>query len=336
LDDVDISARIGRIAIANRKRLCAVIESHAKQLKATMSQSDPSTDNPITAEPTGTDNIEELWEYGDPAASEARFRALLATADGNLHLELLTQIARTYSLRQRFDEAHAMLDAVAQKQPKPGSRAHVRYLLERGRTHNSNNQTELARVLFLQAWEEGQAAQLAGLAVDAAHMVAITLAGTPEALIWNERGLTVARESRDPKARALLPALLNNSAWELHDGQRYEEALVRFEEAATAWRATGRQPQIWLADWSVARCLRSLKRHHDALSLLYAVAGEREAAHAVDGTVFEEIAENLAALGERTAAMPYFARAFEALSQDRWLAEHEPDRLAALKQRSGR
>ena len=48
-------------------------------------------------------DIDSFWEYSDPAASEARFRAALSSAQGDDRLELLTQIARTYSLRQRFD-----------------------------------------------------------------------------------------------------------------------------------------------------------------------------------------------------------------------------------------
>jgi hypothetical protein len=56
--------------------------------------------------------IESFWEYSDPAGSEARFRAALATAHGDDRLEILTQIARTHSLRKRFEEAHRQLDEI--------------------------------------------------------------------------------------------------------------------------------------------------------------------------------------------------------------------------------
>jgi hypothetical protein len=55
-------------------------------------------------------DIDAFWEYSDPAASEARFRHALDQASPDQRLELLTQIARTYSLRRRFAEAHAELD----------------------------------------------------------------------------------------------------------------------------------------------------------------------------------------------------------------------------------
>ena len=47
-------------------------------------------------------NIDSYWEYSDPAASEARFRAALPQATADERLELLTQIARTHSLRRQF------------------------------------------------------------------------------------------------------------------------------------------------------------------------------------------------------------------------------------------
>jgi hypothetical protein len=82
-------------------------------------------------------DIEAFWEYSDPAGSAERFRAALASAAGDERLELLTQIARTYSLRKHFDEAHRLLDEVERELPGAGARAHVRYRLERGRTFNS-------------------------------------------------------------------------------------------------------------------------------------------------------------------------------------------------------
>ena len=48
--------------------------------------------------------IESFWEYSDPAGSEARFRAALENSQGDERLEILTQVARTYSLRKRFDD----------------------------------------------------------------------------------------------------------------------------------------------------------------------------------------------------------------------------------------
>ena len=276
-------------------------------------------------------DIDSFWEYTDPAASEERFRAALPSTQGDQRLELLTQIARTYGLRSRFEEAHKLLDDVEKQLADTGPRPHVRYLLERGRTFNSSAEKEKARLLFINAWEYASAAQEEGLAVDAAHMVAITYAGKAASIAWNQRGLALARQSHDPKAVALIPAMLNNSAWDLHDMGHYAEALPWFEEALTEWLSRGKPKQIQIAKWSLARCLRSLERYNDALTNLRELEAEHAAMGSVDGYVFEEIAENLAAIGETDEARPFFQKAFDALSRDNWFAKNESARLARLK-----
>jgi len=243
--------------------------------------------------------IDSFWEYSDPAGSESRFRAALATASADERLELMTQVARTYSLRKRFDEAHRLLDEVEPQLGSAGARPRLRYLLERGRTFNSAGDAAKARALFVAAWEQGRADGIEGLAVDAAHMVAITHSGTAEALPWNERGLALARGSSDPKARALIPAMLNNSAWDLHDLGRYAEALPVFEEALSEWTARGKPQQIRIARWSVARCLRSLGRFREALDAQRALQKEYAAAGETNRDVDEEIAANMAAIARQ-------------------------------------
>jgi len=243
--------------------------------------------------------IDGFWEYSDPAGSESRFRAALATASGDERLELMTQVARTYSLRKRFDEAHRLLDEIEPRLGSAGARPNVRYLLERGRTFNSAGDAAKARALFVAAWEQGRAAGIEGLAVDAAHMVAITHSGTAEAIPWNERGLALARGSSDPKARALIPAMLNNSAWDLHDLGRYAEALPVFEEALREWTARGKPQQIRIARWSVARCLRSLGRFDEALDAQRALEKEYAAAGETNPDVGQEIAANMAAIARQ-------------------------------------
>lgn len=281
-----------------------------------------------------SNDVDSFWEYSDPAASEERFRSALESAQGDLRLELLTQIARTFSLRRRFDEAHEVLIDVEKQLAGAGARPNVRYLLERGRTFNSNGEKEKARELFVKAWELAQAAKLEGLAVDAAHMVAITYSGGAEAIDWNQRGLTIARGSQDPKAKGLIPAMLNNSAWDLHEMGRFEEALLLFEEAQAEWTVRGKPEQIQIAKWSVARCLRSLKRYDEALTIQRALEAEHHEAGSTDGYVFEEIAENLALLSRMDEARPYFEKAFNELGKDDWFVKNEAKRLADLKLRA--
>ncbi len=249
--------------------------------------------------------LESFWEYDDPAASAARFRAALETAQGDDRLELMTQLARTYSLRDQMDEAHRLLDEVEGQLDGTGAAAQVRYALERGRTLNSSGDAVRAAGLFQQAWGRADSAGLEGLAVDAAHMLAIALSGQPESRQWVQRGLALARPSTDPKAQALIPALLNNYAWDLHAAGQFDQALPVFEEALAAWSARSHPARVHIARWSVARCLRSLGRLEDAL----AIQQNLEASDPPDSFVLEEIAENLAALGQPERSGEYARRA---------------------------
>jgi tetratricopeptide (TPR) repeat protein len=92
--------------------------------------------------------------------------------------------------------------------------------------------------------------------------------------------------------------------------------------------------EIRIAQWCVARTLRSLKRVEEALSKQMTLKAEYEAAGEGDrdGFVYEEIGECLLELKRIKEARPYFAKAHEILSQDSWLAEKEPERLARLRE----
>ena len=83
----------------------------------------------------------------------------------------------------------------------------------------------------------------------------------------------------------------------------------------------------------MARCLRSLERHQEALDILYALETELRTQEIVDGYVFEEIGENLFALAQHDAAKPYFAMAITELEKDSWVVEHEAERLDSLRAR---
>ena len=285
-----------------------------------------------------TDPFDELWNYDDPAATETLFRSLLqrleASGEAARALELRTQIARTLSLQRRFDESNATLDQVAVHLDDAPPVVRVRYLLERGRTLNSSGQRAAARPLFLEAWEAARACGEDGFAVDAAHMVAIVEQGD-ESVRWNETGLALARSSTDARARRWRASLLNNLGWTWHGRGEYARAHSLFEEALAARLELGKLLEIDVARWCVARSLRSLGKVEEALEKQRDLLRDKEAARrGPDGFVFEEIAECLSALGRGEEARPWFRRAWERLSADRWLPEREPERLERLRRLS--
>ena len=165
------------------------------------------------------------WDYQDPAATALRFRRLLEEAQDDLQyeLELLTQIARTHSLQRQFAQAHQLLDEIEPRLTDATPRARLRALLERGRTFNSAGDKASARTLFEQGWQLGLKLGETGLAIDAAHMVAIA-APLEEQSRWHQLAMTLAERSADDKVRGWLPSLYNNQGWTLFELGRFEEA----------------------------------------------------------------------------------------------------------------
>lgn len=259
-------------------------------------------------------SIVEMWDFADPAKSEQRFRDALAAASGDWRLELQTQIARTYSLRERHAEAHRLLDQVEPQLAGAGLKPRLRYLLERGRTFNSAGDKAAARPLFLQAWELGGAGGEEDLAIDAAHMVAI-VEGGEKALEWNRRALAMAEAARDPAARRWKASLLNNMGVELKQLGRYDEALGDFERALAAYQQRGDARTIRIARWMVGNTLRLLGRHDEALGIQLALDRELTAAGETDPYVLEELAALYKARGEPDKARIYAERRSQILKK---------------------
>ena len=278
-------------------------------------------------------DFDSLWDYSKPDETEEKFGELLAELpQGDPFVpELLTQIARALGLQHKFEEAHRTLDLVEKKLGSDPSRAKVRYLLERGRTFNSSGEADQARPLFQQA--EEMAARLSEdfYEVDAIHMLAI-VAEPPQSLALNLRAIKLAESSKQEKTRNWLGSLYNNTGWAYHDLGDYESALEIFRKAEAWQRSQGRDNETRIARWTVARTLRSMNRVAEALSHQMDLEKEFESADEKDGYVFEEIGECLLALNRRQAAQPYFAEAYQLLSQDVSLAEQEPARLERLSQ----
>ena len=302
---------------------------------ATAPSSASTSDGSNTAE-----LIRSSWNFDDPKQSEQRFRVLseqaLARGDTASALELTTQVARAQGLDQRFAEATATLDGVAAKLDGQPAVVRVRVRLEQGRVLNSSDQPEPARPLFLQALELAQAAHLDALAVDAAHMVAITFLSQPsEAIAWNDRALDLARASAQADARRWLGSLLNNQGWSYYDKGDYARALQLFEEALDVRRTQDDAQATRIAQWCVGKALRALGRTERALEIQEGLRSEYAAIGKASGFVFEELAECYDALGDESRARGYFAQAYAELSKDPDFAKHEAARLERIGKLGG-
>jgi tetratricopeptide (TPR) repeat protein len=280
------------------------------------------------------EELDRLWDFDDPVASEQRFLALLPRArrerDGAFLGEALTQLARAQGLQRRFEEADRTLDEAAAAMRPDDERGNVRLLLERGRVANSSGREGRGAGPFADAWERARAGGEDALAIDAAHMLGIV--EPPEsAWEWNERAMQLARTSPDPRARRWVGSLANNMGWARHEEGDHDQALSLFQVALEERRREGTANQVRIARWCVARCLRSLGRVEEALAEQQALAAGLEAEGEIDGYVDEELGECLLALGRGDDARAHFSRAYAELSGDAGLRANEPDRLERLR-----
>lgn len=285
-------------------------------------------------------DFDTQWNYGDPAATETAFGELLPAAregDDPLYLaELLSQLARTHSLRGTFDKAHALLDEAEAILAKAGgacagpSVARARILVERGRCWNSSGNPKRSVPLFAKALEVAREAGSDFHALDAMHMLGIAAPGN-EALAWNEKAIAAAEASKSARTQKWLGALYNNTGWTLFEKGEHAKALVYFERDA-AWRKA-RGASDLISRWSAAKAKRMLGRVEEALAEQRDLLAAYESKGETDGFVFEEIGECLWTLGKHDDAKPWLAKAYTALVDINWMRSGEWDRLVSLHTR---
>jgi tetratricopeptide (TPR) repeat protein len=227
----------------------------------------------------------ELWDFDDPAGSEQRFRAAAETAEGNDRLVLLTQVARSLGLQERYDEGHAVLDDLAVNDPEVATRAS----LERGRLLRSAGEPDAARPHFAAAAENAEAAGLDALHVDALHMGAL-VAPAEEQQRLTQEALAVARGSGDEAARNWDASLLNNLGMTHADAEDWPAALAAFEDALAARERIGDSGRTRVARWMVGWALRHLGRTDEARAIQAALKAELVAVGEEDPYVDEELA----------------------------------------------
>lgn len=235
----------------------------------------------MTAEP----DLRALWNFDDPVASEERFRQVAGGAgDGAVRERALTQVARALGLQDRFDEGHAVLDALVSEDEETA----VRRELERGRLLRSAGEEEAALPHFEAAAELAREAALEELHVDALHMRALVLP-RERRLAATQEAVAFAQAATEPRARDWDASLLNNLGMIHADDGDFDQALEIFEEALAARRRIGDPATIRIARWMVAWALRNLGRTEEALTIQRELRAELEAQGESDSYVEEEL-----------------------------------------------
>jgi tetratricopeptide (TPR) repeat protein len=217
-----------------------------------------------------TVELDKLWTFANPAASEPALRDALSQAMGDDALILRTQIARTHGMRRHFDEA--------------------------------------AHDLYLKAVEQASIAADDAVAIDAMHMLAIVETDPKAQLRWNFEALELARESDQPTTNRWEASLRHNIGREVSAAHRHEEALAHFRAAADLRAEAGEVEENRIARWMVAKTLRALGQIHDALDMQQELESEHAAHGKADPYVFEELEIIHRLLGDAARAADSAAR----------------------------
>ena len=271
--------------------------------------------DPVSTPPTL--DLGALWNFGDPAASEARFRDELARRDGDDAFILQTQIARTHGLRRDIDRSRGLLRSIEPQRDRAGAAAQVHWWLEWGRTwssavHDAASQTPEARAqarhAFERAIELARSHRLDGLHIDALHMMAFVDRAPADQLRWGREALAVVEASAQPAARRWEASIRNNVGVALHELGRFDEALVEFRRAVALREAAGNAASTRVAHWMVAWTLRAQGKLDEALAIQHRLEQENAAAGTPDRHVFAELAALYRARGDAARADAYLER----------------------------
>jgi tetratricopeptide (TPR) repeat protein len=262
-------------------------------------------------------DVAPLWKFSDPAGSEQRFRAALATASGDDAIELQTQIARTWGLRHDFDQARRILAGLEPGIAKAGPSAQVRYHLELGRTyasaaHKASEVTperrELARAAYMTAFDKAKAAGLDYLAIDALHMM-VMVDDAPEAQrAWNEKAIAYMEASPRAEARKWEGSLRNNLGYDYHLAGRYEEAIAQYRLSLAANERDGKAYDARIAWWMIASTLRAQGKTPEAIEIQLRLEREWDAAGEPDPFVYEELEGLYRQAGDAAKASAYASK----------------------------
>lgn len=283
-------------------------------------------------------DFDKLWDYNKPDETEKKFREILAKTkredNEDYYLQLLTQIARTQGLQMKFDDAHKTLDEV-EKQLKPEMIIpRIRYNLERGRALNSSGKKDKSIHYFLDAYHLGMENNEDFYTIDAAHMLGIA-EKQDEALNWNEIAIELIEKSTNERAKGWLGSLLNNTGWTYFDKGDYATAMEYFKKNVAYHTERNNSVPLRIAKWCVARTLRAQNKIDEALKMQNELKEYMESmGDTGDGYVYEELGELYLLKDDKENSKKNFKTAYEMLSQDKWLAANEKDRLERMKKLS--
>jgi hypothetical protein len=203
-------------------------------------------------------DIDKLWSFEDPVASEARFRA--ERARWPTAAPRRSRSTRRSRARSACRIVSARPDAARPDRAVDRGRAAARRgsLAARvGPDAQFVRQPEGAMSHFhaaLARSADDRAPDAAFYRIDALHMLGIA-APPSQRTGFNRRALAAAEQATEPRARGWRASVLNNLGWSLLDDGDPTAALDAWQQALVVREAAGDVSRIRFAKWAVGRGL---------------------------------------------------------------------------------
>ena len=149
-----------------------------------------------------------LWNEDDPELTASTYFSLLnmaaSSADKTFLSELLSQIGRTFLLRDDFEQAKYYLDQAEVYLDDAEPRAKAYYLKEKARYLSYTNQQELATDLLLESWKISDEEQYEQLAIETALDLSennIVELNQEDRQQWRQIAENLAASTKDERAK---------------------------------------------------------------------------------------------------------------------------------------
>jgi tetratricopeptide (TPR) repeat protein len=235
----------------------------------------------------------------------------------SVEVEALSQVGRMNLLLDNREAGREALAEAETKAAESDAAGWSRYLGVRGRFEWKDGDLDRARKTFEEMYTYCSTNNLAGRAIDAAHMVAIVAPSPEEQVRWSRFAIEAAEKSGE---ESWLGPLWNNLACTYYDGKQFDNALECFLKARDYhWRFSGEVARLF-ADYHVGMAYRNLGRLDEAEKWLRPVLawGERLENHSAIGQACQDLGEIALARNNREEGLALLKRALEEYRIDGW------------------
>lgn len=213
-------------------------------------------------------NLELLKEadklFGARKYEEAKrtyARAARASGPNSGYVEACSQVARCESLLGTPLEGEPWLRMAAGRASASEPMGWSRLQAVLGIYEREDGQRVAATKRFTSLYDYCLKYELYERAIDAAHHVVLASPSMEVQLEWSKKGIEAAERGG---MQGWLAVLWNNLGASLEDQERYEDALVAYEEARRYHDESGDEHAQLVADWAVGHAQRLAGRLEDA------------------------------------------------------------------------